>query len=165
MSSPSSPNNNGNNNNTGSPSKRSSGLANGASWNEDDDDDYTPSKQDFDRNFDTPHSPSPPNEESFSDEPLMPGLYKALYAFVPEGTAEMALEEDQVVKIVGRGGGVGWAIALNEGAGASGENAHALVPESYLEFISPLEAQEDEDGEDMEPEPTPRGDVDIPPVE
>lgn len=76
------------------------------------------------------------------DAPLLPGLYKALYAFEPEGTAEMALEEDQVVRVVGRGGGVGWAVVCKEGGG------HALVPESYLELVQVL--QEDEDGEVVE---------------
>lgn len=59
----------------------------------------------------------------------MPGLYRALYAFDPEGTAEMALEEEQIVHVVGRGGGVGWAIVEKEGGG------QALVPESYLELM------------------------------
>ena len=48
---------------------------------------------------------------------------------VPEGTAEMALAEDQIVRIVGRGGGVGWAVAEDE------NGSHALVPESYLEVV------------------------------
>lgn len=106
-----------------------------------------PSKTDFARNFDV----SSPAEEkgAFSydgaddDEgetydmaegeedggPLVPGRYRALYAFEPEGTAEMALEEDQVVYVIGRGGGVGWAVVEKEDGG------HALVPESYLELI------------------------------
>lgn len=72
------------------------------------------------------------------DVPLVPGLYRALYTFEPEGTAEMALVEDQIVKIVGRGGGVGWAIAVREGEGeGEGElgDKHALVPEGYLELV------------------------------
>jgi len=106
-----------------------------------------PSKTDFARNFDV----SSPAEEkgafsydgadeddgdgNYDDEdeedggPLIPGGYRALYAFEPEGTAEMALEEDQVVNVIGRGGGVGWAVVEKEDGG------HALVPESYLEFI------------------------------
>jgi hypothetical protein len=106
-----------------------------------------PSKTDFARNFDV----SSPAEEkgAFSydgadeddgnydgeeeDEeeggPLIPGRYRALYAFEPEGTAEMALEEDQVVHVIGRGGGVGWAVVEKEDGG------HALVPESYLELV------------------------------
>jgi len=72
------------------------------------------------------------------DGPLLPGLYRALYAFEPEGTAEMRLEEDQVVHVLGRGGGVGWAVVLREPGedGDDGDAArHALVPESYLEFV------------------------------
>ncbi|KAF9651032.1 hypothetical protein BDM02DRAFT_1029807 [Thelephora ganbajun] len=109
-----------------------------------------PSKTDFARNFDV----SSPDEEkgAFSyggadededegedvnydaeDEedgvPLIPGRYRALYAFEPEGTAEMALEEDQVVYVIGRGGGVGWAVVEKE------DGSHALVPESYLEHV------------------------------
>jgi hypothetical protein len=81
--------------------------------------------------------------EEEDDEPLYPGLYRALYAFEPEGTAEMRLVEDQIVRVVGRGGGVGWAVVVAEGtevvdsigdaAAASKTPKHALVPESYLE--------------------------------
>ncbi len=75
------------------------------------------------------------------EEPLYPGLYRAMYAFEPEGTAEMRLVEDQIVRVVGRGGGVGWAIVVADqegGMDASTDKAltapkHALVPESYLE--------------------------------
>ena len=65
------------------------------------------------------------------------GLYHALYAFDPEGTAEMALAEDQIVRVVGRGGGVGWAVVVDErgAAGAQGKGKWALVPESYLEAV------------------------------
>ena len=65
------------------------------------------------------------------ERPLLPGLYRALYTFEPEGTAEMALEEDQIVRVIGRGGGVGWAIVAR-----GGEEGHALVPEGYLELVS-----------------------------
>ena len=55
----------------------------------------------------------------------------------------MALEEDQLVKIIGKGGGVGWAIAIVEGADADErEGGHALVPESYLEFVREFEPGE-----------------------
>jgi hypothetical protein len=51
----------------------------------------------------------------------------------------MALVEDQIVRIVGRGGGVGWAIAIREDieVGEEGDemHAHALVPEGYLELV------------------------------
>jgi len=74
------------------------------------------------------------------EEELRPGLYRALYAFEPEGTAEMALVEDQIVRVIARGGGVGWAIVERqseegEGGGGVGLEAagQALVPESYLE--------------------------------
>ncbi|KAF8548509.1 hypothetical protein OG21DRAFT_750859 [Imleria badia] len=64
---------------------------------------------------------------------LFPGLYRALYTFEPEGTAEMKLEEDQVVRVIGRGGGVGWAVVVKDGLKDTG--VHALVPESYLEPV------------------------------
>ncbi|KAI0246774.1 hypothetical protein BJV78DRAFT_1348636 [Lactifluus subvellereus] len=69
--------------------------------------------------------------EQDGERPLLPGLYRALYTFEPEGTAEMALEEDQIVRVIGRGGGVGWAIVAR-----GGEEGHALVPEGYLELVS-----------------------------
>ena len=70
-------------------------------------------------------------EDRGGERPLLPGLYRALYVFEPEGTAEMALEEDQIVRVIGRGGGVGWAIVAR-----GGDEGHALVPEGYLELVS-----------------------------
>ena len=113
-----------------------------------------PSQRDFARNFTDAMSPEYEADdpyESLDDDdddddggqyggveegngeerPLLPGLYRALYAFEPEGTAEMALEEDQIVRVIGRGGGVGWAIVAR-----GDDEGHALVPEGYLELIS-----------------------------
>ena len=79
--------------------------------------------------------------EGEEEEPLYPGLYRALYAFDPEGTAEMALAEDQVVRVVGRGGGVRWGAVVDErgrewgDAGRQGRSAWVLVQESYLEAV------------------------------
>lgn len=81
------------------------------------------------------------DENQGEDEELLPGEYRAAFAFEPEGTAEMRLVEDQVVQVVGRGGGVGWAVVVvPDGADGGVEVApgirHALVPESYLEAIN-----------------------------
>ncbi|KAH0839393.1 hypothetical protein J3R83DRAFT_107 [Lanmaoa asiatica] len=106
-----------------------------------------PSRGDLDRNFggeDVYEDMEIYEEgEAFSDEegegdtggepPLFPGLYRALYAFVPEGTAETKLDEDQLVRVIGRGGGVGWAVVVKDGLRDTG--IHALVPESYLELV------------------------------
>ena len=119
-----------------------------------------PNSMDFARNFDVEVSEGEGQSEGedelgedgeggdvegdrslLGDEPLYPGLYRALYAFVPESPSEMALEEDQVVRVVGRGGGVGWAVVVKLGGG------HALVPESYLEVVSL-----DDEGVDLEGE-------------
>ena len=82
-------------------------------------------------------------------EPLYPGLYRALYAFEPEGMAEMALDEDQIVRVVGRGGGIGWAVVVDERGGDEvGEKVqvkHALVPEGYLEAVR-LDWEDEEEG-------------------
>lgn len=80
------------------------------------------------------------DEEEEEEEELFPGQYRAMFAFEPEGTAEMRLIEDQLVRVVGRGGGVGWAVVVvPEGAEGGVEVApgvrHALVPESYLEVV------------------------------
>ncbi|KAG7087094.1 hypothetical protein E1B28_013076 [Marasmius oreades] len=104
-------------------------------------------------------SPAPEGEDGFGyadEDDLYPGLYKALYAFEPEGTAEMALQEDQLVRVVGRGGGVGWAVVVVDGVDEKGDyvefddtdndgegkKRHALVPESYLEAVR-LDSEED----------------------
>lgn len=111
-----------------------------------------PSRGDLDRNF---GGEDPGDDEAdvdmqvetddpFADEqgygsdcdpPLSPGLYRALYPFEPEGTAEMRLDQDQLVHVVGRGGGVGWAVVVKDGLKDTG--LHALVPESYLELVRP----------------------------
>lgn len=106
----------------------------------DDPENAGPSRTDFDRNFEQ----SSPTDKDLDgdededvqpsdDEPLIPGTYRALYSFEPEGTAEMALEEEQIVRVIGRGGGVGWAVV------EKGDGGHALVPESYLELVQAAE--------------------------
>ncbi|KAH7881828.1 hypothetical protein F5I97DRAFT_980206 [Phlebopus sp. FC_14] len=106
-----------------------------------------PSQTDFERNFadageeeeEDDEAEAYDDAEDFTgDEPegepeLFPGLYRALYAFEPEGTAEMKLDEEQIVRVVGRGGGVGWAVVVKDGLVDNG--VHALVPESYLEAV------------------------------
>jgi hypothetical protein len=140
------------------------GSASGANANTGD----GPSQGDFARNFTDATSPDYEVEDSYDsldededievdddvDEgeggdggavgqrPLLPGLYRALYAFEPEGTAEMALEEDQTVRVIGRGGGVGWAIVVRDG-----NEGHGLVPEGYLELVS---LNQDQVGEEEE---------------
>ncbi|KAI0717608.1 hypothetical protein C8T65DRAFT_641139 [Cerioporus squamosus] len=109
------------------------------SWGPGQGQDGGPSQTDLERNFAASSPADEDDDDDFEeyedalqdadDEALVPGLYRALYAFEPEGTAEMALEEEQVVHVVGRGGGVGWAVVEKEGGG------HALVPESYLELV------------------------------
>ncbi|KAI6155905.1 hypothetical protein BKA82DRAFT_4083853 [Pisolithus tinctorius] len=81
-------------------------------------------------------------DEDLAGDDLLPGLYRALYPFEPEGTAEMRLEEDQVVRVLGRGGGVGWAVVVKDGLKDAG--LHALVPESYLEVLK-LDCEDEDD--------------------
>ena len=123
---------------------------------------YTPSQQDFERNFDDTQDvdvvDSPADDDEYSSdydddadaepEELLPGLYRALYDFDPEGTAEMGLKEGQIVKVVGRGGGVGWAIAVRTDAETEGGEANwALVPESYLKAVKLDELDTEEEGQ------------------
>lgn len=94
-------------------------------------------------------SPSEEGSEDYADEEveIVPGLYKALYTFEPEGSAEMALEEGQLVRVVAQGGGAGWAVARRPQEDVGGEGLHGLVPAGYLELVRP---DEDEDGEGVE---------------
>ncbi|KII83328.1 hypothetical protein PLICRDRAFT_47197 [Plicaturopsis crispa FD-325 SS-3] len=112
---------------------------------------YTPSENDFARNFDSPldddddaldGDDGPVDLTPDADEPAPePGIYRALYAFEPEGVAEMSLTEEQMVKVIGRGG-IGWVIALRD------DGSHALVPESYLELVrSNRDLDDDSDDE------------------
>ncbi|KAJ3800644.1 hypothetical protein GGU11DRAFT_848593 [Lentinula aff. detonsa] len=93
--------------------------------------------------------------DSIGEGELIPGQYRALYSFEPEGPSEMKLTEGEIVNVVGRGGGGGWAVVVDNHtenpsqkveAGDSGgtnnstaNNKYALVPESYLELIQPDE--------------------------
>ncbi|KDR71087.1 hypothetical protein GALMADRAFT_229738 [Galerina marginata CBS 339.88] len=130
-----------------------------ASVMEQEEKDEFPSRMDLDMNFlvgdEALEQDEDEDEEYFDaaadeedEDTLYPGLYRALYAFEPEGIAEMRLEEDQIVRVVGRGGGVGWAVVIDdkgpsslpEGTDEEGVNGqaapkHALVPESYLEPV------------------------------
>lgn len=63
---------------------------------------------------------------------FVPGLYRAIFPFVAEGAAEMDLSEEQLVNVLGRGGGDGWVVVATEDGG------QALVPESYLELVVPF---------------------------
>ncbi|KAG6822976.1 hypothetical protein H0H93_004457, partial [Arthromyces matolae] len=69
------------------------------------------------------------DEEEPPASPLRSGLYRALYAFTPESTAEAALVPEQVVRVVGRSNSIGWAVVSVE---EDGKERLALVPESYL---------------------------------
>lgn len=115
---------------------------------------YIPTDTDFERNFGDGVDNEEEDDEVYYDadgddemeqraeEPLLPGLYRAVYAFEPEGIAEMALEEDQIVKVIGRGGGVGWAVVDKGGP----DGGHALVPEGYLEIVRLDGEEEDDEG-------------------
>jgi len=67
------------------------------------------------------------------DAPLPPGSYRALYVFEAVGETEMGLEEGQIVTVVGKERGDGWAVVNDTREGREGR--HALVPESYLELV------------------------------
>ncbi|KAB5588552.1 hypothetical protein CTheo_8010 [Ceratobasidium theobromae] len=86
---------------------------------------------------------SDPDQSDEEESPFVPGIYRALYAFDPEGTAEMAMVEDQHVRVLGRGGGVGWVVVLKpDGV------EQALVPEGYLELVRPEPEMDDDDEEE-----------------
>jgi hypothetical protein len=142
-------------------------------FNNDDDDDSVDNDESVPRDTgDDEDADAEYEEEGEPQEPLYPGLYRALYAFEPEGTAEMKLVEDQIVRVVGRGGGVGWAVVIDEcrsdeeekegeggGGGGGGRVKHALVPEGYLEVVR-LDWGDEEEDEGLEVAQNEDGDVD-----
>ncbi|KAG8967836.1 hypothetical protein FRC03_009239 [Tulasnella sp. 419] len=134
----------GSGNNSGTNSKRSSRISTSSRrskqiyYDEPPSDDYASQDSYYSSEGDQYYDAAG-GEYADGEQPFVPGVYRALYQFDPEGTAEMALEEDQMVRCLGRGGGVGWVIAIKEGAaGNHGGVAHALVPEGYLEFVRPF---------------------------
>ena len=66
------------------------------------------------------------------DSSLPPGSYRALHVFEAVGDTEMGLEEGQIVTVIGKERGDGWAVVNDTREGREG--CHALVPESYLEL-------------------------------
>ncbi|KAF8325647.1 uncharacterized protein EI90DRAFT_3072372 [Cantharellus anzutake] len=65
------------------------------------------------------------------DPILVPGIYRAMYDFEPQGAHEMALQEDQLVYALGNSGGDGWAVVLAEDS-----DERFLVPAVYLEWYA-----------------------------
>ena len=92
-------------------------------------------------------------DRDHSGEEVKPGMYRALFAFEAEGSAEMSVVEGQMVRVVG-GGRDGWAIAERTTHKAGGSRAstgavidvlgeeHGLVPLGYLE-VSELDGDGD----------------------
>lgn len=91
--------------------------------------------------------------DDVNPEPLKTGVYRALYPFEAEGPSEMSVEVNQLVRIIGRGGGEGWVVALRnwtpeqeiKGTRNACDTAVAqgLVPEGYLQPYQ-LDEQSDE---------------------
>ncbi|KAJ2915993.1 hypothetical protein MD484_g4452, partial [Candolleomyces efflorescens] len=118
-----------------------------------------PSRSDLDRNF-LDDDDSQPLEDQYSqdedqqeededdaEDPLYPGIYRALFAFTPEGTAEVGLREDQLVRVIKRGGGVGWAV-VEMGWRASRELVEELRGSGELEtYDNDNDDDRDDDGD------------------
>ncbi|CAG8740986.1 1487_t:CDS:1, partial [Acaulospora colombiana] len=90
---------------------------------------------------------SSPESSDREDYSLRPGIYRVLFAFTAESPAEMSVNEDQLIRVLGRGGGEGWVVALRSWTPedtlpdmralteeANHEEEHGLVPESYIEL-------------------------------
>ncbi len=78
----------------------------------------------------------PTIDDDFDDEPLGPepeGLHRAMFPFEAMGQYEMSMEQDEVIIVSGRGGGVGWVLAKRTREVKEGELSEGLVPESYIE--------------------------------
>ena len=93
----------------------------------------------FDETLDNTVDREEDGEYEEPQEPLYPGVYRALYAFGPEGMVEMELKENQLVRVVGGGGGVGWAVVVDECGGDKERGKvqvkHTLVPEVGLDGL------------------------------
>lgn len=84
--------------------------------------------QPVDHNADLDQASYPPydDESDISETEFVPGWYRCLYDFVPEGPAEMAMTAGNLYHIVSRCAVVGWVIAVNE------DNTTGIVPEGYV---------------------------------
>lgn len=86
-----------------------------------DNDDYWSDDQDDDDDAD--------DDDYYDDDQEPDGLFRAAYAFDPEGVNEMAIAVGDLLDVRGRGGGGdGWVVAIRLDTGEEG-----LVPEGYLE--------------------------------
>ncbi|KAJ3826709.1 hypothetical protein F5880DRAFT_1542850 [Lentinula raphanica] len=110
---------------------------------DEDEDDAEADNEGWDGHWTVPSDEPVYDDDEEDSNPLSPGLYRALYPFIPEDPREMPLEEEQVVRVIGRGGGSGWALVVVDGVDDKGKRRTsqkdkqlALVPESYLEPIS-----------------------------
>jgi hypothetical protein len=119
-----------------------------------------PSRSDLDRNFlddddeggeagdpQTADYAEDDDDDDDAEDPLYPGIYRALFAFQPEGTAEVGLREDQLVRVIKRGGGVGWAV-VEVGWKASRELVEELRGSGELETYDDDGGDGEEGGED-----------------
>jgi hypothetical protein len=80
--------------------------------------------------------------ESGEEIPLSPGVYRVLYAFESEGSAEMSLGEGDLVRVVGSGG-VGWA-RVERGWKLDAEDHHLRL---NIDGMTPDKRETDEIGE------------------
>ncbi|RXW22915.1 hypothetical protein EST38_g2965 [Candolleomyces aberdarensis] len=128
-----------------------------------------PSRSDLDRNFldndeeeveeeDPQTADYAEDDDDDAEDPLYPGIYRALFAFQPEGTAEVGLREDQLVRVIKRGGGVGWAV-VEVGWKASRELVEELRGSGELETYDDAEDDSEKGDKKAEDEREEQGGV------
>jgi hypothetical protein len=105
----------------------------------------------FDAEDDQRYPPIGDDDDEYDEEePLGPepeGFYRAMFPFEAMGQYEMTVDQDEVLYVSGRGGGVGWVLAKRTREVREGELIEGLVPESYIE---PAETASPEDGDDKQ---------------
>jgi hypothetical protein len=63
------------------------------------------------------------------------GVYKAIYDYAPQGEAELAITEGDILFVLEKGGEDDWWKAKKKASGDDDEEPVGLIPNNYIEEV------------------------------